>query len=252
MEPVARPRTSVMAILSLVMGGLCCLPITGPVAVALGGASLYSISRSEGRLTGKPMAVIGLVLGLISAAVWVSFAVGASSEWNSVRQSAMRMVTALENGDIAGVRQALPLASKAGLTDLQVQRFSAEVQTKLGKVKGVPTNFGEIIKYYMNIRSALPPEILAEMTDKTNPVRYVPLPVDFEKGRATVLLRMTQSGQNITSALDLVENLVISLPDGTLLRLIEKPTPGATPLTTPESDPAADAPTEVEKKKPGF
>jgi len=111
---------------------------------------------------------------------------------------------------------------------------------------------GDIFKYYINISSALPPEILAEMTDKTNPVTYLPLPVDFEKGRATVLLQMAQGGTNITSAFDLVENIVISLPDGTLLRLIEKPTPGATPLTTPESEPAADAPTEVEKKKPGF
>lgn len=252
MQPVVRSRTSIMAILSLITGGLCCLPITGPVAVALGGASLFSIARSEGRLTGKPMAVIGLVLGLISAAVWVSVAVGASSVINAIRQSATPMLTAIQNGDVAGVRQALPLASQAGLTDLQVQRFSAEVQTKLGKVKGLPTNLGDIFKYYINISSALPPEILAEMTDKTNPVTYLPIPVDFEKGRATVLLRMAESAQNMTSPLDLVDNIVISLPDGTLLRLIEKPAPGATPLTTPESDPAADAPTEIEKKEPGF
>ncbi|MGC1272320.1 MAG: GYF domain-containing protein [Planctomycetaceae bacterium] len=63
--------TSGMAITSLVLGVVSlvipCVGIaTGPLAVIFGGVSLSQVNRSRGRLTGKGMAIAGLVTGIVA------------------------------------------------------------------------------------------------------------------------------------------------------------------------------------------
>lgn len=59
------PRTSGLAIASLVLGILVLCGIGSLLATIFGAVSLGQISRSNGTLTGKGMAVAGLVLGII-------------------------------------------------------------------------------------------------------------------------------------------------------------------------------------------
>ncbi len=59
------PRTSGLAVASLVLGILHLCGIGSLLATIFGAVSLGQISRSNGTLTGKGMAIAGLVLGLI-------------------------------------------------------------------------------------------------------------------------------------------------------------------------------------------
>ena len=59
------PRTSGLAIASLVLGILVLCGIGSLLATIFGAVSLGQIARSNGTLTGKGMAVAGLVLGII-------------------------------------------------------------------------------------------------------------------------------------------------------------------------------------------
>ncbi len=61
------PRMSVMAILSLIFAvlGLACLPF-GIVGLVLGIIALTKVNGSQGRLTGRGLAIAGLVVGALS------------------------------------------------------------------------------------------------------------------------------------------------------------------------------------------
>jgi hypothetical protein len=63
------PRTSGMAIASLVLGLLWLWGLGSLLAVIFGGVSLSQISRSRGGLEGKGMAIAGLVLGIIGLSI---------------------------------------------------------------------------------------------------------------------------------------------------------------------------------------
>lgn len=64
-------RISYLALLSLVMGMAFYIPIaSGGVAVVAGLYAINRIKRSEGRLLGRGMAVVGALLGLIHAVLW--------------------------------------------------------------------------------------------------------------------------------------------------------------------------------------
>jgi hypothetical protein len=68
--PAGPPRTSGMAVWAMILGlvGIvpCCLAIPSLVGVILGIAALVSIGKSGGQLTGRAMAWIGLVVGLLT------------------------------------------------------------------------------------------------------------------------------------------------------------------------------------------
>lgn len=61
----ASPKTSGLAIASLVTGILFCFVVTPVVAVVLGHLALDQIRDSDGRISGRGMAIAGVTLGWI-------------------------------------------------------------------------------------------------------------------------------------------------------------------------------------------
>lgn len=59
------PRVSGLAVASLVLGLLWLFGIGSLLAIIFGGVALYQINISRGRVTGKGLAVAGLVLGIV-------------------------------------------------------------------------------------------------------------------------------------------------------------------------------------------
>ncbi len=68
-SPKEAPRTSALAVASLVTGVLACVPFLGLAAVLLGGIGLLRIRSSEGRLGGTAFAAVGLSLGSFNVLV---------------------------------------------------------------------------------------------------------------------------------------------------------------------------------------
>ncbi len=78
MEPnsISKPRTSVSAIASLVCGLLVCIPfVTGLAAIILGFVGIKKTSNPQ--VTGKGLAIAGLILGVLSLGGWSAVSVGA-------------------------------------------------------------------------------------------------------------------------------------------------------------------------------
>lgn len=79
---VSAPRTSGLAVASLVLGILWLWGIGSLLAVIFGATAMSHISKANNQITGKGMAVAGLVLGIVGLAVILLAALVTYSEWN--------------------------------------------------------------------------------------------------------------------------------------------------------------------------
>ena len=70
-QPKADPKAIWSMILGIVSFVLCCCGILAIPAIILGHMSMKSIDQSGGWLTGKGMAITGLILGYVVLVIWV-------------------------------------------------------------------------------------------------------------------------------------------------------------------------------------
>lgn len=63
------PRTSALAVASLVFGVLACVPFLGLLAILLGAGALLRIRSAEGRLGGSAFAAVGLSMGAFNVLI---------------------------------------------------------------------------------------------------------------------------------------------------------------------------------------
>lgn len=100
------PETSGKAIFSLVSGILFLILPFSIVAVIFGHLSLSEIRRSAGRLTGRGLAIAGLVLGYLGVAVIVGLIILGVAAIPSTNKEAMRKMAVMnnENTVVASVR----------------------------------------------------------------------------------------------------------------------------------------------------
>ena len=107
-EEIVEQRTSVMAILSLVFG-LLCVPGFGILGAIFGIAALFGISGSRGRVTGKGLAIAGLVVSLLVSALWLGAAYAGMKTWGFFKNSMIgpmdKTMLAIQTGDGVGARQ---------------------------------------------------------------------------------------------------------------------------------------------------
>src|ERR1043165_4563172 len=129
-------RISALAVSSLVFGLLCCVPVVGLFAAILGGASLIRIRDSEGRLGGKTLAIIGIVLGVIGTLGWLMIGIGMRQVYNSyqpgIAQPAASAMRAADAGDWTTFRTLLDPAASARLSDDDIKAFADLYHARLG------------------------------------------------------------------------------------------------------------------------
>lgn len=132
-------RTSLASIFALIFGLLgmvaCCVPFVGVgvsvLGVLLGVIGLVAISSSDGRITGRGMALTGLITGIIGAALGLFVTVGMNVAGN-VLQSYPRMAEAAMAKDHAAVVAGLDSASMGSFTPEQLATFADEVEAAVG------------------------------------------------------------------------------------------------------------------------
>lgn len=242
--PIA--RTSRLAIASFVMGMLCCVPLLGSAAVITGAFGVYNISQSKGRLDGRPLAIMGMVLGMLSLVFWVGAVLGVASMLKNVQAHVIvpteNAMLAIDRGDWAVARTIL----KPGLvvTDEQWSRFRDAYQAPLGKFVKLHADLtmDEAIRFASH-RTVL---IVPRAGQLPLPI---PIPYRFDKGTAKVIPIVSSN----LSFMDLlwenksiegtVENLAVVVDGQTTIFLLpfESGTPAPSPpapAPTPSTPPA--------------
>lgn len=180
-------RTSILAILALVLSLLCFIPFMGVLAAVLGFASLIGISRSSGRVGGSGMAIAGLVIGLLFTAIWGGIFYGAAqvSQFfkGQIVGPASQAIKAIDQGDFQTGRDIFVPAAAAQITDEQLKAFRDGYQADIGAYQGVPQSFVDIIKGYAELGP------LMQKYQGNNPAtsNVFPLPAFFDKESALVV-----------------------------------------------------------------
>ena len=224
----AAPRVSIMALLSIVLSVICCIPGLGLLGSIFGGASLVAIGRSGGRLKGRGMAITGLVLGLFVTIVWLagfgiwrSFAIGLSS--------ASTTMSAIEAGDWDAARSRIVPADGSSVTDEQLASFRTRYQAAAGSFKSMPTGIIELMKSFAALGSSV-----QQYQGPGGPLSgkngVIPAVATFDKGQFIVAAEINRTASKGGIRF---QDLVVALPDGTKIRLFLPPPPPAPPAAPP-------------------
>lgn len=205
-------RTSVMAILALVFALICFIPGFAVLGALFGVASLVAISRSGDRLTGRGLAVAGLILSLIVLAVWAGGIIGAGRLWGFFQTNFIgpydQTMTAIDTGDPAGARKLLSPEASKRITDADIEAFRDGFQGELGHFSGIPNTPMSFFEGWGVVAQ--------QMQQFQGRNDAFPMPGTFDKGTSLVVFQFDPQGQPASSSKPMppIVNIMVVSPTG--------------------------------------
>ncbi len=191
-------RTSRPAIASFIFGALCCIPGLGSVAVLTGAFAVYAISQSKGSLEGRPLAIAGMVLGMLSLTVWVFLMWGAVVMVRMAQRNfidpVVNTMLAIDRGDFDLARGFF--APGVSVTDEQFTAFRNAYRADAGEFIGFQ-NQTSLSGLLAQVRGQQPMPSTVVIPPSTIPF---PLPYRFAKADAHILVAIPP-GQDLRDTL---------------------------------------------------
>ena len=247
-------RTSVMAVLSLVLG-IVCVPFFGLLAIFLGVFALFGIKASRGRVSGTGLAVAGIILGVLMTVIWGTCIGGMAFFMKLARTeigpAAGAIITSVEQGEFEKVKSALTPGSQARLTPEAVEAFRVALESEMGAYKGGAASTSQLIDEYKEFFSAIGQSGGSGPSQIQSYDNHMPIPLEFEKGWAMVWVGMPTDGSQPSPGQFPIENIVVLTPSAAEIVLVpfgtvlpSTPAPklpepeGATPEDSAPSEPA--------------
>ncbi|MCK4871226.1 MAG: DUF4190 domain-containing protein [Phycisphaerales bacterium] len=127
------PRTSKLAIASVVCSLIFCCPIVLQViGIFLGIVAFLTIGASRGRRKGKGIAAAGIILGLLITIGWCLVIWFGWLVMRGMYETGGQFIQAAMSGDVAGARQVLSPNVRANVTDEQIIAFGQELNGEYG------------------------------------------------------------------------------------------------------------------------
>ncbi|USO00288.1 MAG: DUF4190 domain-containing protein [Phycisphaeraceae bacterium] len=238
----APPRTSALAVTSLVLSLICCIPLLPLIGAGVGIGAMIGIGSSRGRVGGKGLAIAGIIIGLLMTVGQVVAVVSVRNVVNMgvglVFGSADQVMHDIETGDFNAARAGLT-GNAASLTDEQFEAFRAAYQAEYGSYQSIPTDFFDLISAYTQIGPQM-----QKYQPQGSQQNILPAPATFDRGQAVVIAELEQNGQPTgqpgTPGFHMpLRGLKVVMPDGTELDLLGVPAAALppTPTETPEEQP---------------
>jgi hypothetical protein len=244
--PPPASRTSLLAVFSLVFGviGLliCCIPGPGIIAVILGVGALLAISTSQMRLTGRGLAISGLILGLISSVISLGIWVGVTIAFGQLGPYP-EVLEHIQAGDRQAVSDMLSSSSDAALTDQRMAEFMDAVQEKWGPFERPAEGLGEILRGYYD---SAPQNIQNRFRSDYPDERPFLIPARFRDGLAVVCIVLDRR-ETTPAGRATIRNIGVGTRDGRIIWLLD---PAAPPAPPPSPAPGPDDPQEDPHEDP--
>lgn len=185
-----KQRISILAISSLVLSFICCIPGVSALGAGLGIAAVIVIGRASGRLTGNALAVVGVVLGLLITAGWAAVGLGTSS---AIRQfkSYETVLVGAQTSDMSTARKMLSVEADQAITDERIVQFGQEFNAEWGSFVDVPAGVGP---YISGLLDAGPQWQVMQLAQNEYPGKQlIPLPAEFDNGSTLVFVVIDKS-----------------------------------------------------------
>lgn len=190
------------------------LPILGIGAAVTGWLALRRIAASSGALSGRPLALLGLFVGLLTTVLQGSFVIGAMINFSAMRvhlvPSMETFFEAAEARDVNKIRTLL--STDAGsISDERILAFARAVRSEQGQVASVDFSVGTMIRGRQKLMD------LAGQTSG-NPPADRPHPVEIH-GRRMTLAWVFLDQDAVNAASVRINDLLILGDSGTALTL---------------------------------
>ncbi|MBL4590598.1 MAG: DUF4190 domain-containing protein [Phycisphaerales bacterium] len=211
-------RTSIAAILSLVLGFLgCCLGITSLPSVLLGIFAIMKIKSSKGRVGGMGLAIAGLLVGLMTLMIWIGVLIGSNWVWANVFDKQIispttQVLIDIEADNFDAARAGLG-SPAADVSDAELIAFREAYQSTLGDYVSKPDGLISYIKGLMSVGQT--------MNSVQPPPGMMPFTLNFENGTA-VLIPTTIQNRNTGQYESPTEILLIDM-NGEVIKLPADP-----------------------------
>ena len=181
-------RTSIMAILSLVFGvGGCCLGLTSIPAILLGIFGLIGITRSKGRVGGTGFSIAGILVGLLTLALWGgilgAMVFGLNSMQGTFGATTEQVLLDIQAGNFDSARSQLG-APASDSSDADLIAFREGYQSGLGNFVSKTDGFGDLMSGYLAVGEQIGPY--------NGRPGYVPIPMRFDSGYGLVIYVINQ------------------------------------------------------------
>lgn len=217
-SPAEPPRTSGLAVGSLVCSLIFCCPITTLLAPFLGLAAIVSIGNNPMR-RGKGLALAGILLGIIFTAIWAVALVWiggyAKEAFAMVEGGPREALTAGFNGDIAGFKAQFH-GDGATAPDDQARAFLDELRKR----------YGGFVSSQMSESGRTNPQ-------PGNPVVPFPYILTFDNGNVDATVEIVFADQQTGGFINKLGSIVVHDPQRGDLTYPSPVSTGASPPTVP-------------------
>lgn len=240
-------RTSILAIISLILSLICIIPGAGLLGAIFGLAGIIGISQSRGRVGGMGLAIAGLALGLLFTALQVGIAVGAYRFLGVVQQAGIAPVaatmTAIETQDQANTRAIFNAPLNSAVTDERIAQFREAYRAEVGSFKTIPTGWIELFQSVQQAGRAYKEFSRSQMQN------VIPFPAQFDQGWSIVAVEIPSQMKN-GKTIEILNLGVFSLDgkkqiwldEAHIPRQITPPNPTIPPTLPPEAVPPVETP----------
>jgi len=132
--PPQGPQSNGLAITSLIMGILSCIPGVGLLAILFGALGMGK--AKDPRVGGKGMAIVGILLGLVSVVAYAAVGYGVYVVGSKFKEmaSGIQFMQALHEGNIAKAKT----YTTGKMSDAELAQLSATLKT-LGEFRELKT-----------------------------------------------------------------------------------------------------------------
>ncbi|MEO1583259.1 MAG: DUF4190 domain-containing protein [Planctomycetota bacterium] len=218
--PPAPSRISLLAIGSLVLSLVCCIPGLPTLGSVLGVFSLISITKNGPALRGKALAIIAIVLGTILSIGQVVLAIGAAQQTAATRDR-LEIVADAQAGDHEAVRRLFD--SSVSPTAEEIDAFGARVTEVVGAWQGTEQN---LVKFYLEsvtFQQYVTPEALAGFSQAAfdrafsgqQPTAGL---ATFDQGKAAIIIEHDAGGAGFTRG---ATDVIVLAPDGDVISMLD-------------------------------
>ncbi|PHQ81272.1 MAG: hypothetical protein COB69_04505 [Phycisphaera sp.] len=237
------PKTSVLAVLSLVCSLICFIPGLSAIGSLLGVFGLIRISSSNGRIKGTGLAIAGIAIGVIVSLLWIGGAV-------AIQQGAKQylklteVMPDIDSGSYDSARGYLSSATRPYATDEAFESFKAAYEADAGSYVGRPEGLWNLLMVFGELGQAQDPNNISE---KPYGTQQAPVPGVFTNGPKWILVGTNRSEINDAGTSKTLDNVGIWNADGSITWLVDPDVLGSgIQLPTNGSEVTPDAPEEAE------
>lgn len=209
------PKTSVLAILSLVCSLVCFIPGLSAIGALLGVFGLIRITSSNGRIKGTGLAIAGVAIGVIVSLIWIGGAIAVQQGAKQYLQMST-VIADIDSGSYDSARGQLTSATKPFATDEAFEQFKAKYEADAGAFAGRPQGIGELFASLGALGQAQDPNRAPRVYPQQAPV-----PGKFDNGDRWIIVSLSSSEQNAAGNFPALDNVGVWLSDDSLLWLID-------------------------------